>query len=36
LMKAESLNAKEIWEAAGLTEPSQEQDTSHRPETIEK
>ena len=37
LLKAESLNAKEIWEAAGLTEPAgQEQDTSRRLETIKK
>ena len=37
LLKAESLNAKEIWEAAGLTEPAgQEQDTSRRLETVKK
>jgi cell division protease FtsH len=37
LLKAESLNAKEIWEAAGLTEPvGQEQHTPRRLETIEK
>ena len=37
LLKAESLNAKEIWEAAGLTEPAgQEQETSRRSETIKK
>jgi cell division protease FtsH len=37
LLKAESLNAKEIWEAAGLTEPAgQEQDMSRRLETVKK
>ena len=37
LLKAESLNANEIWEAAGLTEPAgQEQETSRRSETIKK
>ena len=37
LLKAESLNAKEIWEAAGMTEPAgQEPDTSRRLETIKK
>ena len=37
LLKAESLNAKEIREAAGLTEPAgQEQETSRRSETIKK
>jgi cell division protease FtsH len=37
LLKAESLNAKEIWEAAGLTEPAgQEQETSRRSETVKK
>jgi cell division protease FtsH len=37
LLKAESLNAKEIWEAAGMTEPAgQEPDTSRRLEAIKK
>jgi cell division protease FtsH len=37
LLKAESLNAKEIWEAAGLTAPAgQEQETSRRLETTKK
>jgi cell division protease FtsH len=37
LLKAESLNAKEIWEAASLTEPAGlERETSRRSETIKK
>jgi len=37
LLKAESLNAKEIWQAAGLTEPAgQEPDTSRGSEAIKK
>ena len=37
LLKAESLNAKEIWEAAGLTEPAgQEQHASLRLQTVKK